>query len=104
MGVSFWQADCVVIRQQVSRTQFRMDVVRPSSLAAMDRKLARRPAFRPALITLGVLALSAATLAWLTMAEAKRSLRIDAAKLTIVPVVEAPFHDFIPLRGQVVPL
>lgn len=81
-----------------------MDVVRPSSLAAMDRKLARRPAFRPALITLGVLALSAATLAWLTMAEAKRSLRIDAAKLTIAPVVEAPFHDFIPMRGQVVPL
>ena len=41
---------------------------------------------------------------WLTLNPAQRTLRVDASKITISTVVAAPFHDFIPLRGRVVPL
>src|SRR6202034_754782 len=59
----------------------------------------------PGWVILGGLGLLAvAVVARIALAPAERTLRVEAAKITISTVSAAPFHDFIPLRGQIVPL
>jgi HlyD family secretion protein len=41
---------------------------------------------------------------WLASHPPERVLRVEASKLTVSSVAMAPFHDFIPVRGQVEPL
>jgi len=82
-----------------------MDVVRNAHFTpSMDRPRAKRRVTRPMLLGAGGLALAAAAIAWIVLSPAERTLRVEASKITISTVAAAPFHDFIPLRGQVVPL
>jgi|HubBroStandDraft_1064217.scaffolds.fasta_scaffold00061_28 HlyD family secretion protein len=82
-----------------------MDIARnPSILPGMDRPRARRRVTGPMLIGGAALVAAVAAITWLALTPADRTLRVEASKITISPVVTAPFHDFIPLRGQVVPL
>jgi HlyD family secretion protein len=69
----------------------------------MDRPITRRRWPRPLLLAAVALAV-AVPAAWLTLGPAERTLRVEASKITVSAVAAAPFHDFIPLRGQVVPL
>lgn len=69
---------------------------------SMDRPIARskwRRALLPGAIVLGtgVLVLLASTL------RGERSVRLKAAELTVAQVRRDVFHDFVPLRGRVVP-
>jgi HlyD family secretion protein len=76
----------------------------PALFSGMDRPLGRRRAIRPILLGVAVSITALASVAWMTLHPAERSFRIDASKITISTVSNAPFHDFIPLRGKVVPL
>jgi HlyD family secretion protein len=73
-------------------------------VSAMDRPVARRHIARPAAMAGAVAAAGLAAAGWLTLSPEQRTLRVDATKITISTVMEAPFHDFVPLRGGVVPL
>jgi HlyD family secretion protein len=44
------------------------------------------------------------TIAVLFLGTPERSLRVAATSVTLASVVHGPFHDFIPLRGKVVPM
>src|SRR3984957_4176975 len=82
-----------------------MDIVRNTNFApAMDRPRAKRRVTRPMLIGAAALGLGAAAIAWGVLSPAERSLRVEASKISVATVATASFHDFIPLRGQVVPL
>ncbi len=82
-----------------------MDVARSADFfTAMDRPLARRRVTRPMLMGGAALAAALSAVAWITLNPAERTFRVEASKLTISTVSSAPFHDFIPLRGKVVPL
>jgi HlyD family secretion protein len=70
----------------------------------MDRPIKRRRLRPPMLVTAAVGLAVVAGVAWLVLTPADRTLRLEADKITISTVATAPFHDFIPLRGQVVPL
>jgi len=70
----------------------------------MDRPIRRSRISRAMLTRFALLVAGAAVVGLLVMRPTERTLRIEAAKLTISTVVMAPFHDFIALRGQVVPL
>ena len=72
--------------------------------AGMDRPIAR-PRFNRGLATslcIGASCLAAA--AWFVQRPAERTLDLTTAQITISRVSMAPFHDFVPLRGEVVPL
>jgi HlyD family secretion protein len=71
---------------------------------AMDRPIVRRRFAQPALAAGAVVAVGLAAAGWLAQNSPERTLRVDASKITIATVEAAPFHDFIPLRGWVVPL
>ena len=78
--------------------------------AAMDQKIKRHPwhwAKWPMGVRAGVGAGLALGLVLLTVAtlfgNAERSVRMARSTLTIAPVKEGIYHDFIPLRGKVVP-
>jgi HlyD family secretion protein len=82
-----------------------MDIARSADFfTAMDRPIARRRVSRAILMggTAVIAALSAT--AWMMLHPAERTFRVEASKITISTVSAAPFHDFIPLRGKVVPL
>jgi HlyD family secretion protein len=82
-----------------------MDVVgTPSVFTAMDRPVARRRFSRQMLLGGIVLAIAASAGGWMTLHPAERTFRLDASRIAISTVSVAPFHDFIPLRGRVVPL
>jgi HlyD family secretion protein len=82
-----------------------MDIVRNTPFApTMDRPRAKQRFGKPMLIGGAAAALAVAAVAWVVLAPAERSLRVEAAKISVGTVATAPFHDFIPLRGQVVPL
>jgi HlyD family secretion protein len=51
-----------------------------------------------------IVALLLITVAVLFLGTAERSLRVAASSVTVSRVVQGPFHDFIPLRGKVVPM
>jgi HlyD family secretion protein len=51
-----------------------------------------------------MLATALAAIGWLVLNPAERTLRVDMSKTTISTVETAPFREFIPLRGDVVPL
>jgi HlyD family secretion protein len=76
----------------------------PGFVSVMDRPVNRRRITRPMLVGATVVMASLAGLSWWVMHPAGRVLTIEASKVTISTVRTAPFHDFIPLRGQVVPL
>jgi HlyD family secretion protein len=44
------------------------------------------------------------TMGLLFLGSPERSIRVAAASLTVAPVSRGTFHDFIPLRGKVVPM
>ena len=73
-------------------------------VSSMDRPLVRRRLARPALMVGAAVAAGLAAAGWLMLSPEQHTLRVDASKITISTVVAAPFHDFIPLRGWVVPL
>ena len=79
-------------------------VLQPRVVTTMDRPITRRRVTRPMLAGAAALAAAATALAWLMLNPADRMLRVETAKITISTVKTAPFHDFIPLRGQIVPL
>jgi HlyD family secretion protein len=83
-----------------------MDVVRnPGIVTPMDRPIARHRMARPMLYgAVAAAALAVAAVGYLALSPAERTLRVETAKITVSTVANAPFHDFIPLRGQVVPL
>jgi HlyD family secretion protein len=82
-----------------------MDIVgTPGVFTAMDRPVARRRFSRQMLLGGIVLATTAAAVGWMTLHPAERTFRLDASRIAISTVSVAPFHDFIPLRGRVVPL
>ncbi|MGC2033249.1 MAG: HlyD family efflux transporter periplasmic adaptor subunit [Steroidobacteraceae bacterium] len=74
---------------------------------SMDRPI-RLPWWRRKLwLQWGVAAVAAALLisiAVLFLGTPERSLRVAVASITLGRVLQGPFHDFIPLRGKVVPM
>jgi HlyD family secretion protein len=74
---------------------------------SMDRPI-RLPWWRRKLwLRLGAAATAAvliAAIAALFLGTAERSIRVPAAGVTVARVSQGVFHDFIPLRGKVVPL
>jgi HlyD family secretion protein len=70
----------------------------------MDRPI-RRSSWQKAqkLLVPGVATLIVALLAFAFLGTAERSLRMPAAGLTIARVETGSFHDFVPLRGAIVP-
>ena len=70
----------------------------------MDRPIAGRRLARPVLAGAVVLIAGLSSAGWVTLHPAKSTVRLQAAKITISTVTSAPFHDFIPVRGEVVPL
>jgi HlyD family secretion protein len=82
-----------------------MDVVgNPSIFTTMDRPLARRRVTSPMLAGGAALSTALLAIAWMRLHPAERTFRVEASKITISTVSAAPFHDFIPLRGRIVPL
>ena len=79
-------------------------VLQPRVVTTTDRPITRRRVTRPMLAGAAALAAVATAVAWLMLNPADRMLRVETAKITISTVKTAPFHDFIPLRGQIVPL
>ncbi|HET7880538.1 MAG TPA: HlyD family efflux transporter periplasmic adaptor subunit, partial [Acetobacteraceae bacterium] len=69
----------------------------------MDRPLARRRITLRMLLS-GAILLAALAAGWMLLQQPERSFRLDASRVAISTVSTAPFHDFIPLRGKVVPL
>jgi HlyD family secretion protein len=51
-----------------------------------------------------IVALLLITVAVLFLGTAERSLRVASSSVTLSRVFQGPFHDFIPLRGKVVPM
>jgi HlyD family secretion protein len=76
----------------------------PMFTTTMDRPIRRRRITQPALAALAVLTAGVAAASWMVLNPAERTLRVETSKITISTVAAAPFHDFIPLRGRVVPL
>ena len=72
--------------------------------SAMDRPIVGRRFTRPMTMGLAMSLTGLAAIAWLVLHPAERTLTVQESKITISSVATAPFHDFIPLRGQVVPL
>ena len=73
-------------------------------VAAMDRPRVRRRLTLPVLAVAVVSATAVAAVAWQLARPPERVLRVDASRITVSAVSMAAFQDFIPLRGQVVPL
>jgi HlyD family secretion protein len=74
------------------------------NVSGMDRPITRRRITLARLIGGAMVAGAIAAAAWIIATPAERMLRVEASKITISTVVAAPFQDFIPLRGQIVPL
>jgi HlyD family secretion protein len=82
-----------------------MDGMRPDMfISVMDRPIAKARFSRALMAGICVSAAWLAAIAWLVMRPAERTLDLATWKITVSRVVAAPFHDFIPLRGEVVPL
>jgi HlyD family secretion protein len=82
-----------------------MEAVRsPAFGPSMDRPISKGRLTRPMLVGIAICASVPAVVAWLMLNPAVRTLTVERSKITISTVTSAPFHDFIPLRGQVVPL
>jgi HlyD family secretion protein len=74
---------------------------------SMDRPI-RQPWWRKKLWlqggTAAIVAMLLITMAVLFLGTPERSVRVAAANVTLGRVTQGPFHDFIPLRGKVVPM
>jgi HlyD family secretion protein len=82
-----------------------MELINSRVLAsAMDRPIAGHRFMRPALVSVTLLLTALVSVAWLALHPAQRTLKMQMSKITVSTVRTAPFHDFIPLRGEVVPL
>ncbi len=82
-----------------------MEVVSSSgAIGGMDRPLGRGKRSSRLVAIGGILAALLAAASWVLLVPAQRTLRVAADKVSIGTVAAAPFHDFIPLRGQLVPL
>jgi HlyD family secretion protein len=79
-------------------------VLHPRVVSTMDRPIVRRRITRRMLVGAAAVVSVSAALAWPVLVPADRMFRVEASKITISTVATAPFHDFIPLRGQIVPL
>jgi HlyD family secretion protein len=76
----------------------------PMFATAMDRPIHRRRLTPSMLVGAAVVTMALTTTGWLVLNPAERTLRVEASRITISTVSAAPFHDFVPLRGRVVPL
>ncbi|HTI81055.1 MAG TPA: HlyD family efflux transporter periplasmic adaptor subunit [Acetobacteraceae bacterium] len=82
-----------------------MDIANPQVfLNAMDRPITRRRLGHSALACGAVVLAGLAVAGWVTLHSPQSMVRLQASKITISTVATAPFHDFIPMRGEVVPL
>ena len=82
-----------------------MEAVRsPVFGPSMDSPISKGGLARSTLMGLAVAASVLVVVAWLMLNPAARTLAVERSKITISTVTSAPFRDFIPLRGQVVPL
>ncbi len=82
-----------------------MEMISTRAFASpMDRPITGHRFKPPVLIGAVVLATALLTLAWLMLHPADRVVRMQVSKVTISTVEMAPFRDFIPVRGEVVPL
>lgn len=82
-----------------------MDIANPQVfLNAMDRPIARRRVGHSVLALSAVLLAGLALAGWVTLHSPQSMVRLQASKITISTVTTAPFHDFIPMRGEVMPL
>ena len=83
-----------------------MELVDTAPIAAgMDRPIAKRRLPGGRVLGIGaVVAVLALVGAWLWFSPAVETMRVDRARLSIATVAMAPFHEYIPLRGEVVPL
>ncbi len=73
-------------------------------LGGMDRAIAKRRFVRPVLAGAILLLAGVSAAGWFMLHPAESVVRLEASKITISTVASAPFHDFIPVRGEVLPL
>src|SRR3954453_4292144 len=71
-------------------------------ISAMDRPIAARRFGRPVLAFASLVLTGLASAGWFTLHPAESIVRLQVSKITISDVTTAPFHDFIPVRGEVV--
>jgi HlyD family secretion protein len=76
----------------------------PTAFTMMDRPVRHRRLRRPMQVGVAVAAVLLSAVAWISLHPVERTFRAAASRLTISTVSTAPFRDFIPLRGRVVPL
>jgi HlyD family secretion protein len=76
----------------------------PRSGGAMDKVVARRGLPAYAKIALGAAAILVAALLFYLWAPSANSQTVPASRLTISPVTQGRFDDFLPLRARVEPL
>src|SRR4051794_3193617 len=82
-----------------------MDLINSRAfVSAMDRPIASRRFGRPMLMGAAFFLTALAPVGWLALHPADRALRMQLSKITVSTVATAPFRDFIPVRGEVVPL
>jgi HlyD family secretion protein len=82
-----------------------MEIVQNTGIfTTMDRPIARSRVTRPMLMGGAASATVLFSVAWMMLHSVERTFRLEASRVTISTVVSAPFQDFIPLRGRVVPL
>lgn len=70
----------------------------------MDRRVARPRRGRGVAIVAGVVAALLAVVAAVALAPPPGSLAVRAADLQVAAVTDAPFQDYLPVRGEVAPL
>lgn len=81
-----------------------LDRIPPHSGQEMDRKVSRRYPLWVTRLGLGLSLLIGLSLFWIFLAPQEgQVLAVNGEQLTIAPVVEGQFEDFIPIRARVTP-
>src|SRR3954451_6116146 len=82
-----------------------MEIVSNTAIfTGMDRPIASRRVTRSRLMAGVASAVVLLAVVWIMLHPSERTFRMEVSRLAVSTVTTAPFHDFIPLRGRVVPL